>query len=136
MLDIRGTVCWLLIAVAAPALGDVTYVIVGLDETLTENVLSHVDTVQFGPRARLRPRDHDKVIDVRNFGLMGAIELAPREGAPGARGLEIHKHCFWNEDLVVRNGMDILQISPFLNSRLDDWNMAFDKIRRIIDAID
>jgi beta-alanine--pyruvate transaminase len=80
--------------------------------------------------------DHDKVIDVRNFGLMGAIELAPRDGAPGARGLEIHKHCFWNEDMVVRNGMDILQISPFLNSRLDDWNQAFDKIRRAIDTID
>jgi beta-alanine--pyruvate transaminase len=80
--------------------------------------------------------DHDKVIDVRNFGLMGAIELAPREGAPGARGLEIHKHCFWNEDMVVRNGMDILQISPFLNSKLDDWNQAFDKIRHAIDTID
>jgi beta-alanine--pyruvate transaminase len=80
--------------------------------------------------------DHDKVVDVRNLGLMGAIELAPRDGAPGARGLDIHKHCFWNEDMVVRNGMDILQISPFLNSKLDDWNQAFDKIRRVIDAID
>jgi beta-alanine--pyruvate transaminase len=80
--------------------------------------------------------DHDKVIDVRNFGLMGAIELAPREGAPGARGLEIHKHCFWNENLVLRNGMDTLQISPFLNSKLDDWNQAFDTIRRVIDMIE
>jgi beta-alanine--pyruvate transaminase len=80
--------------------------------------------------------DHDKVIDVRNFGLMGAIELAPREGAPGARGLEIHKHCFWNENLVLRNGMDTLQISPFLNSKLDDWNQAFDTIRRVIDTIE
>jgi beta-alanine--pyruvate transaminase len=80
--------------------------------------------------------DHDKVIDVRNFGLMGAIELAPREGAPGARGLEIHKHCFWNENLVLRNGMDTLQISPFLNSKLEDWNQAFDTIRRVIDAIE
>ena len=59
--------------------------------------------------------DHDKVIDVRNFGLMGAIELAPRGGAPGARGLEVHKRCFWEEDLVVRNGMDVIQFSPFLN---------------------
>src|SRR5210317_1853377 len=49
--------------------------------------------------------DHDKVIDVRNFGLMGAIEMAPREGAPGARGLETHKRCFWEEKLMVRNGM-------------------------------
>ena len=80
--------------------------------------------------------DHDKVIDVRNFGLMGAIELAPREGAPGARGLEIHKRCFWEEKLVVRNGMDCLQFSPFLNSKIEDWNHAFERIRHVIDTTD
>jgi len=80
--------------------------------------------------------DHDKVIDVRNFGLMGAIELAPRDGAPGARGLEIHKKCFWDENLIVRNGMDILQFSPFLNSNVDEMQQSFDAIRRVIDAVD
>ncbi|MCG8506953.1 MAG: aspartate aminotransferase family protein [Sphingomonadales bacterium] len=80
--------------------------------------------------------DHPKVIDVRNFGLMGAIELAPRWGAPGARGLEVHKSCFWDEDLIVRNGGDILQFSPFLNAKPDDIAMTFDKVRRAIDRID
>jgi len=80
--------------------------------------------------------DHDKVIDVRNFGMMGAIELAPREGAPGARGLEIHKKCFWDENLIVRNGMDVLQFSPFLNSNVDEMQQSFDAIRRVIDAVD
>ncbi|NIL94414.1 MAG: aminotransferase class III-fold pyridoxal phosphate-dependent enzyme [Woeseiaceae bacterium] len=80
--------------------------------------------------------DHDKVIDVRNFGMMGAVELAPRAGAPGARGLEIHKQCFWNEDLVVRNGMDTLQFSPFLNSKVDEMEQSFEAIRRVVDAVD
>ena len=80
--------------------------------------------------------DHEKVIDVRNFGLMGAIEMAPRDGAPGARGLETHKRCFWEENLMVRNGMDMLSFSPFLNSNVEDWNKAFDGLRRIIDAIE
>jgi beta-alanine--pyruvate transaminase len=80
--------------------------------------------------------DHDKVIDVRNFGLMGAIELAPRDGAPGARGLEIHKRCFWDEDLVVRNGMDVLQFSPFLNAKVDELEQSFEAVRRVIDAVD
>ncbi len=80
--------------------------------------------------------DHDKVIDVRNIGLMGAIELAPREGALGARGLEVHKRAFWEENLIVRNGMDCLQFSPFLNSNVDDWNKAFDSIRHILDTIE
>lgn len=79
---------------------------------------------------------HEKVIDVRNFGLMGAIEMAPRDGAPGARGLEAHKRCFHDENLVLRNGMDILQFSPFLNSNLDDLSKAFDGVRRVIDAIE
>lgn len=81
-------------------------------------------------------KGHEKVIDVRNFGLMGAIELAPREGAPGARGLEIHKKCFWDEKLVVRNGMDVLQFSPFLNSNVDEMQQSFEAIRRVIDSVD
>ena len=80
--------------------------------------------------------DHPKVIDIRNFGLMGAIELAPRDGAPGARGLEIHKKCFWDEQIVVRNGMDVLQFSPFLNSDVDEMQQSFEAIRRVIDAVD
>jgi beta-alanine--pyruvate transaminase len=81
-------------------------------------------------------KGHEKVIDVRNFGLMGAIELAPRDGAPGARGLEIHKKCFWDEKLVVRNGMDVLQFSPFLNSNVDEMQQSFEAIRRVIDSVD
>ena len=60
---IRKLLVVLLLTAALPAFADVTYVVNGLDEALTANVLSHVDTVQFGPRARLRPRDHEKVID-------------------------------------------------------------------------
>jgi beta-alanine--pyruvate transaminase len=80
--------------------------------------------------------DHAKVIDVRNFGLMGAVELAPRDGAPGMRGMEMHKKCFWEEDLVIRNGMDVLQFSPFLNSRPEDLSMTFEKVRKVLDSID
>ena len=79
--------------------------------------------------------DHPKVLDVRNFGLMGAIELKARDGAPGTRGLDVHKHCFWNEDLVIRNGGDVLQFSPFLNSEAADIDMTFEKVRRAIDAV-
>lgn len=80
--------------------------------------------------------DHPKVIDVRNIGLMGAIELAPREGAPGTRGLDVHKQCFWDENLVIRNGMDILQFSPFLNAKPDDIEQMFDSVRAVLDRID
>ena len=59
----RNFVFAALLVLALPVQADVTYVVIGVTEELQENVLSHVDTVQFGPRARLRPRDHDKVIE-------------------------------------------------------------------------
>ena len=80
--------------------------------------------------------DHKHVTDVRNFGLMGGIDLAPRDGAAGARGLEAHKKCFWDEQLVVRNGGDILQFSPFLNSNVDEMQQSFEKVRRVLDSIE
>ena len=80
--------------------------------------------------------DHPKVIDVRNIGLMGGIELAPRDGAPGARGLEVHKRCFWEEKFVVRNGLDVVQFSPFLDSNIEDWERVFTRLRHVIDTVE
>jgi len=80
--------------------------------------------------------DHPKVTDIRNLGLMGGIDLEPREGAPGMRGLEIHKRCFWDEDIVVRHSMDLLQFSPFLTSRPEDITMTFEKVRKLLDSVD
>ena len=74
--------------------------------------------------------------DVRNFGLMGGVDLVARPGAIGARGLEVHKKCFWDEDAVVRNGGDILQFSPFLNARPEDITMTIEKVRKVLDKID
>ena len=80
--------------------------------------------------------DHPKVSDVRNFGLMGGIDIVSRPDAIGARGLEVHKKCFWEQDLVVRNGGDILQFSPFLNARPEDISVTFEKVRKVLDSID
>jgi beta-alanine--pyruvate transaminase len=52
------------------------------------------------------------VIDIRNFGLVGAVELAPREGAPGARGYEVFTRCFHDHDLLIRVTGDVIALSP------------------------
>ena len=80
-------------------------------------------------------KGESNVIDIRNFGLMGAIEFSAREGEAGIRGFEIHKKCF-EEGLLVRNGMDTLVFSPFLAFTNELFEKAFDKFRAVIKKID
>ena len=80
-------------------------------------------------------REARHVVDIRNFGLMGAVELAPRLDTPGARGLETHVGCF-EAGVMVRNGMDILQFAPFLNATPDILEQTFSAVRRVLDTID
>ena len=51
------------------------------------------------------------VIDIRNTGLMAAIELAPRDGAPGARGYEVLVRAL-EAGLLVRATADTIALSP------------------------
>lgn len=56
-------------------------------------------------------RDAGGVIDIRNFGLIGAIELAPRPGRPGARAMAVFKRCF-EAGVLIRVTGDIIALSP------------------------
>ncbi len=79
--------------------------------------------------------DHPLVVDVRNFGLMAGVDLAPDPDAPGRRGLVAHKRCFHDENLVIRNAMDTLQFAPFLNAELADIERGIESVRRVLDQI-
>ena len=74
------------------------------------------------------------VIDIRNIGLMGGVELAPRAGSPGARGFETFMRCF-NDGVVIRNSGDIIQLSPFFGSSDDELIRIIDTIRRALRAV-
>ncbi|OWQ55129.1 aspartate aminotransferase family protein [Stenotrophomonas maltophilia] len=52
------------------------------------------------------------VVDIRNFGLIGAVELMPRKDAPGARGYEVFERCFRDGQLLVRCTGDVIALSP------------------------
>ena len=56
-------------------------------------------------------KDAPNVIDIRTVGLMGAVELAPRPGAPGARGYQALVRAF-EAGLTTRVAGDILCFSP------------------------
>jgi beta-alanine--pyruvate transaminase len=51
------------------------------------------------------------VVDVRNIGLVGAVELRPREGQPGARALDVFLSCL-EQGVLVRMAGDTIALSP------------------------
>ena len=51
------------------------------------------------------------VADVRNLGLVGAVELTARDGAPGARAYDVFVDCF-QKGLLIRVTGDIIALSP------------------------
>jgi beta-alanine--pyruvate transaminase len=51
------------------------------------------------------------VIDVRNYGLILGLELAPLAGKPGARAFEVFTKCF-ERGVLVRQTGDIIALSP------------------------
>ena len=78
------------------------------------------------------------VLDVRNLGLVGGIELEPRAGAPGKRGAEAHVRCF-NADknaALVRFTGDILALSPPLIIEKSQIDAIVGTIRAALEAID
>jgi beta-alanine--pyruvate transaminase len=56
-------------------------------------------------------RDAPNVIDTRDIGLIGGIELAPRPGKPGARATAVFRRCF-DAGVLVRVTGDIVALSP------------------------
>lgn len=51
------------------------------------------------------------VIDLRNIGLIGGVELEPRNGKAGERGLDVFKRCY-DKGLMVRVTGDTIAMSP------------------------
>ncbi len=77
-------------------------------------------------------KDLPNVIDIRNLGLMGAVEMRPRDGAPTIRAFDIYLKCY-EKGLLVRQTGDIIALSPPLivsEEQIDDMtNILGDAIR-------
>ncbi len=71
------------------------------------------------------------VIDVRNLGMVAGIELAPRDGAPGARAAEVFRKCF-DQGIMLRYTGDILAISPPLIIEESQIEEIFGKIGAVL----
>ncbi len=56
-------------------------------------------------------REEPNVIDVRNIGLVGGIELKPLDGQPAKRAFNVFLDC-WDKGLLIRTTGDTIALSP------------------------
>ncbi|MGJ5204439.1 aspartate aminotransferase family protein [Bradyrhizobium sp. HKCCYLR20261] len=98
----------------------------------------------FGRAQRIAPlwekavhalRQAPHVIDIRNIGLLAAIDLKPRDGAPGARGSECANRCF-EDGVLIRGSSDTLVLSPPLIISEEQIEAVFRTIRQALDALE
>ncbi|RWO46902.1 MAG: aspartate aminotransferase family protein [Mesorhizobium sp.] len=75
------------------------------------------------------------VIDIRNIGLIGAIELAPIAGQPTKRAFSAFVKAFERGALIRTTG-DIIALSPPLIITKGQINELIDHVREVLRAID
>ncbi len=73
------------------------------------------------------------VIDIRNIGLVGAIELAPIAGSPGKRAFDIFRECF-ERGVLIRVTGDIIALSPPLIVEASHIDQAISTIADVVKA--
>ncbi|HJU74808.1 MAG TPA: aspartate aminotransferase family protein [Gemmatimonadaceae bacterium] len=95
----------------------------------------------FGRAAELAPyweeavhslRGLPHVIDIRNMGLVGAVELQPRDGKPASRGMDAMVDAFMNENLLVRVTGDIIALSPPLIIEREQIDAVVERLGRTL----
>ena len=80
-------------------------------------------------------RGEKHVIDVRNLGLVGGVELEPRPGQPGARAYDAFVKCF-EKGVMVRYTGDILAFSPPLIIEEKQIQHLFSVVQEVLNSLD
>jgi beta-alanine--pyruvate transaminase len=74
------------------------------------------------------------VIDLRNLGLIGAVELESRPGEPGARAYEVFRRCY-DRGVLVRVTGDIVALSPPFIITLGEIDQLFDVLGSVLKEV-
>ena len=75
------------------------------------------------------------IIDIRNLGVIAALELEPKKGAVGVRGFETMKKA-WDLGLMVRANGDTLAFSPPLIIKDSQVDEMFTKVKKALEHVD
>ncbi len=79
-------------------------------------------------------KDEPHVIDVRNYGLIGAVELTPIEGKPTARAMSIFRECY-DQGLIIRTTGDTVAFSPPLIVKENQIEQTVEIIRATLRSL-
>ena len=71
------------------------------------------------------------MIDVRNIGLIGGIELEPIAGQPGKRAFDVFLECY-DHGVLVRTTGDIIALSPPLIIETSHIDQAISTIADVL----
>lgn len=85
-------------------------------------------------KTALALREQPSVQDIRAIGLLCAVELRSREGAPGARAAEVAQRCF-DAGLLVRASGENIVLSPPLIISEEQIALIFDTLQRVLDQV-
>jgi beta-alanine--pyruvate transaminase len=75
------------------------------------------------------------VIDVRNLGLMGGVELSPRAGMPTAKAFEVFLKCY-EKGVLIRTTGDIIALTPSLIVEKAQIDQIVDTIRSVLKTVE
>jgi beta-alanine--pyruvate transaminase len=75
------------------------------------------------------------VVDIRNYGLAGAIQIAPRDGDAIVRPFETAMKL-WQAGFYVRYGGDTLQFGPTFNTQPHELDRLFDAVGEALAQVD
>lgn len=78
--------------------------------------------------------DKPHVIDCRNQGFIGAIELARRDGQPNVRAFEVFERC-WDKGVFVRPVGDAIGFCPPLIAQSGHLDQMFSTVARVLDQV-
>lgn len=106
-----------------------------LDTYAEEGLLTRAGELQgyFGEAVHSL-RDCAHVIDIRNIGLVGGIELAPRPGEPGKRAFDVFLDCY-EKGVLIRTTGDTIALSPPLVIERGQIDQIVDTLRGAINRV-
>ncbi|MFI8743877.1 aspartate aminotransferase family protein [Pseudomonas sp. NPDC077186] len=75
------------------------------------------------------------VVDIRNCGLVGALQIAPRDGDAVVRPFEAGLKL-WKAGFYVRFGGDTLQFGPTFNTQPQELDRLFNAVGEVLNKLD